>query len=85
MQQYVSWICDQCGKSFNNETECQLHELSHIKIKNVLDYTGLLTVKAKEGWDVRYIGDIPLQDLLDRMLGRIVRIHVLGGEKDIHR
>lgn len=83
MHQYVSWICDQCGKSFNNETECQLHELSHIK--NVLDYTGLLTVKTKEGWDIRYIGDMPLQDLLDRMLGRIVRIHVLEGKKNVNR
>ena len=30
------YICDYCGKQFENYTRCRTHEINHVKLKEVL-------------------------------------------------
>lgn len=66
---------DSASVIFNDERDIQDEIKRLIEVNK--EYCGELCIKSVQGWDLRYIGIYPLNDLFDALYGKIIRITIV--------
>ena len=70
-----TYCCSYCPEEFEEEDECKDHEKVCDQFKG--EYEGIVSVEYPLGYRVASVGDIELNDILERLQGKRIKIQVL--------